>query len=147
IAGEQDPETRELLSAHLPQLAHTPVILDRFIPDDLERSLFSACDAVWLGYKDHYGMSGVLVQAYRFGKPVIATADGLIGWFCRDGQLGPRIDDLTPASITQALDALAQRWNGAMPATSAPAQESLLARNTLDQFKRSFQQAVATPRA
>lgn len=145
IAGEQDAETHAFLNAHLPQLAHAPVVLDRFISEDTERALFSACDAVWLGYKHHYGMSGVLVQAYRFGKPVIATADGLIGWFCRDGQLGPRIDDLSRASIAQALGALARRWNDC----GAPKRpdESLLARNTLDQFKRSFQQAVTATRA
>ena len=144
IAGEQDPETHAFLNAHLPQLAHAPVVLDRFIADDIERALFSACDAVWLGYKQHYGMSGVLVQAYRFGKPVIATADGLIGWFCRDGQLGPRIDDLSRASIAQALGELARRWrDGAAPPR---ADESLLARNTLEQFKRSFQQAVMASR-
>ena len=156
IAGEQDPETHAFLTGHSPRLAHAPVVLDRFIPDDLERALFSACDAVWLGYRQHYGMSGVLVQAYRFGKPVIATADGLIGWFCRDGQLGPLLEDLTPASITQAIDALAQQWrdernecsersersDGAVKART----ESLLARNTLDQFKRSFRQAVVATR-
>ena len=148
IAGEQDDETREFLNAHLLQLAHEPVVFDRFIPDDMERSLFSACDAVWLGYKHHYGMSGVLVQAYRFGKPVIATADGLIGWFCRDGRLGPRIDDLSPESIAHALDVIAQRWSGEAGGASlaTPANENLLARNTLDQFKRSFQQAVSTAR-
>ena len=149
IAGEQDRETHAFLDVHLPTLAHAPVVLDRFIPEDVERSLFSACDAVWLGYKHHYGMSGVLVQAYRFNKPVIATADGLIGWFCRDGQLGPRLDDLTRASIAQALDTLARRWNGgeAGPAAPSPSGENLLARNTLDQFKRSFQQAVTATRA
>jgi len=145
IAGEQDPETRAFLGTHLPQLAHAPVVLDRFIPEDVERALFSACDAVWLGYKHHYGMSGVLVQAYRFGKPVIASADGLIGWFCRDGQLGPRIDDLTPASIGKALDALARRWSGNEAPPGAPRAGSLLERNTLEQFKRSFQLAVTRP--
>ncbi|HTH59791.1 MAG TPA: glycosyltransferase [Paraburkholderia sp.] len=147
IAGEQDTETRAFLAAHLPRLAHAPVVLDRFIPEDVERALFSACDAVWLGYKHHYGMSGVLVQAYRFGKPVIATADGLIGWFCRDGQLGPRIDDLTPASIALALDALSRRWSGRAAGEATPVRDSLLERNTLDQFKHSFQQAVIATRA
>jgi len=148
IAGQQDPETHAFLDAHLSRLAHAPLILDRFIDEETERLLFSACDAVWLGYRQHYGMSGVLVQAYRFRKPVIATADGLIGWFCRDGRLGPCIDDLSRASIARALDALTQRWNGSEVAyANAPARESLLARNTLDQFKRSFQQAVAAARS
>jgi len=145
IAGEQDPEIHAFFAGHLQRLAHAPVVLDRFITDDVERALFSACDAVWLGYRHHYGMSGVLVQAYRFGKPVIATADGLIGWFCRDGQLGPRIDDLSRASIAHALDALARRWNDGNASARPP--DSLLARNTLDQFTHAFQRAVTATRA
>jgi glycosyltransferase involved in cell wall biosynthesis len=146
IAGEQETEIRAFLNAHLPRLAHAPLVLDRFIPEDIERALFSACDAVWLGYRRHYGMSGVLVQAYRFGKPVIATADGLIGWFCRDGRLGPQLDDLTPASIVRALDVLAQRWNGHDANAASPCTDSLLARNTLEQFTRSFQRVVTATR-
>jgi len=147
IAGVQDPETRAFLNAHLPRVAPAPVVFDRFIAEDDERALFCACDAVWLGYRQHYGMSGVLVQAYRFGKPVIATADGLIGWFCRDGRLGPRLDDLTPASIARACDELAQHWWNADAATRrrvAPHADDLLARNTLDQFQRAFRDAVLT---
>jgi glycosyltransferase involved in cell wall biosynthesis len=147
IAGEQDSGIRAFLDAHLPRLAHAPVVLDRFISEDDERTLFSACDAVWLGYRRHYGMSGVLVQAYRFGKPVIATADGLIGWFCRDGDLGPLLDDLTPASIADALDVLARRWNGDDKGALVHRADSLLARHTLDQFKHSFQRVVVATRA
>jgi len=46
----------------------TPLVLDRLISEEQEADLFSACDAVWLGYMGHYGMSGVLVQAYHFGR-------------------------------------------------------------------------------
>lgn len=142
IAGEQDEETRTFIDAHAPHLTPAPVIFDRFVPEDMERDLFSACDAVWLGYRQHYGMSGVLVQAYRFGKPVIASADGLIGWFCRDGALGPLLDDLEPATIARALDALSTRWNSGGGAMQKPDAEHLLARNTLDRFKRTLQAAM-----
>ena len=89
VAGEQDAGTRHFMRNHVRSLTPAPLVLDSFIANDVERDLFSACDAVWLGYKGHYGMSGVLVQAYRFGKPVIATEDGLIGWFSRRCELGP----------------------------------------------------------
>ncbi|SDB83314.1 glycosyltransferase [Paraburkholderia lycopersici] len=141
IAGQQDDETRAFIDAHAPQLTPAPAIFDQFVPEEMERDLFSACDAVWLGYKQHYGMSGVLVQAYRFGKPVVASADGLIGWYCRDGALGPLLDDLEPATIARALDALAVRWRGDAVAAQ-PAGESLLSQNTLDQFKRTLQAAM-----
>lgn len=142
IAGEQDDETRAFIDAHAPHLTPAPVIFDQFIPEDMERELFSACNAVWLGYRQHYGMSGVLVQAYRFGKPVLASADGLIGWFCRDGALGPLLDDLEPATIARALDAIDKLDAGGTAATPRPAGEHLLARNTLDEFKRTLQDAL-----
>jgi len=90
-------------------------------------------------------MSGVLVQAYRFGKPVIATAEGLIGWFCRGGTLGPVIDDLSPPSIAAAIEKVFARSADPADRTQAPegAHERLLERNTLDQFKRTLQEAMA----
>lgn len=136
IAGAQDADVRERLAAAAAKLVPAPVVLDRFISSDDELDLFSACDVVWLGYKGHYGMSGVLVQAYRFAKPVVATADGLIGWFCRTGELGPVIDDLSPSSINRALDdVLARR---ARPVLAG----HLLERNTLSQFKETLRQVV-----
>lgn len=145
VAGEEDGETREFLRAHAHRLNPTPVFLDHFVTNEMEFDLFSACDAVWLGYKGHYGMSGVLVQAYRFGKPVIATAEGLIGWFCRDGTLGPVIDDLSPRSIAAAIETVLTQGAGTVDRAQAPegSHERLLERNTLAQFKRTLQEAMA----
>jgi glycosyltransferase involved in cell wall biosynthesis len=138
IAGAQTLAVRAPLLKALMQLTPAPVVLDRFIDSETEQDLFSACDVVWLGYKGHYGMSGVLVQAYRSGKPLIATADGLIGWFCRDGELGPVIDDLAPDSINQALDTLLEsEW--VRPDAS---NGHLLERNTLPHFKQTLQSAI-----
>ncbi|MDR5855159.1 glycosyltransferase [Caballeronia sp. LZ062] len=137
IAGAQDNDVRALLTEAAGKLAPAPIVMDRFISSETELDLFSACDVVWLGYKGHYGMSGVLVQAFRFGKPVIATADGLIGWFCRTGELGPVIDDLTPASINRALDDVLARRKRPVVAGH------LLERNTLGQFKETLRQAMA----
>jgi len=144
VAGQQDADVRAFLREASRALSPPMVILDRFISDEDEAALFCACDAVWLGYKGHYGMSGVLVQAYRAGKPVIATADGLIGWFCRGRELGPVLDDLSPAAIGRALDQLGQ---SAWPAPAAPAAAAprahLLARNTLSEFKQTLRRAAA----
>jgi glycosyltransferase involved in cell wall biosynthesis len=141
LAGEQDPDIRGFMRAFIPILKPSPVILDRFISTDMERDLFSACDVVWLGYKGHYGMSGVLVQAYRFDKPVVATGEGLIGWFCRDGQLGPCLEDLSAASITRALGVVAAQWERGEK-HQRPL-DHLLSRNTLGQFKETLHQAIA----
>jgi glycosyltransferase involved in cell wall biosynthesis len=137
VAGAQDDEIRAYFSS-ASVLSPSPVFIDRFITAEEELDLFSACDVVWLGYKGHYGMSGVLVQAYRFGKPVIATADGLIGWFCRTGELGPVVQDLSVASINRALDLVFE--TSPERATRTP---HLLERNTLSEFKQTLRQAIA----
>jgi len=77
------------------------------------------------------------VQAYRFGKPVIATADGLIGWFCRTGELGPVVQDLSVTSINRALDQVFE----ARSETPVRAPH-LLERNTLSEFKQTLRQAI-----
>jgi glycosyltransferase involved in cell wall biosynthesis len=135
LAGAQDMEVRESLRRRLAQLTPAPIVLDRFISNETERDLFAACDVVWLGYKGHYGMSGVLVQAYRSGTPLIATADGLIGWFCRDGELGPVIDDLSPDAINQALDTTLESFSVRPRATGSG---HLLERNTLGHFRQTL---------
>jgi glycosyltransferase involved in cell wall biosynthesis len=136
VAGAQDDETRAFFSS-AGALSPAAVFMDRFITAEEELDLFSACDVVWLGYKGHYGMSGVLVQAYRFGKPVVATADGLIGWFCRTGELGPVVEDLSVTSINRAFDKVFEE----RPA-GTPAEPHLLERNTLGYFKQTLRQAI-----
>ena len=69
---------------------------------------------------------------------MIATADGLIGWFCRDGELGPVIDDLSADSINQALDQ-ALDSSGENPRVASG---HLLERNTLGHFKQTLQSAI-----
>ncbi|MFL9893449.1 glycosyltransferase [Paraburkholderia sp. RL17-381-BIF-C] len=142
VAGEQDAGTRHFMRNHVRSLKPAPLVLDTFISNDTERDLFSACDAVWLGYKGHYGMSGVLVQAYRFGKPVIATEDGLIGWFSRRCELGPILSDLSSASIGRAITETMTSWPHA-PETVPGAREDLLSRHTLGQFKQTLLQQMA----
>ena len=145
VAGNQDGDTHDFLQHAATRLSPAPVILDQFISSEVELDLFSACDVVWLGYKGHYGMIGVLVQAYRFAKPVIATADGLIGWFCKNAELGTVIDDLSGPTINRALDRVLLDAPQTTR-TAAAAQDHLLARNTLSQFKLTLQQAGLGPR-
>lgn len=141
VAGVQDEEIRAWLPAATASLSPPPLVLDRFIPEVQEADLFSACDAVWLGYQGHYGMSGVLVQAYRFGKPVLATADGLIGWFCCGRDLGPVMDDLSVGAIHSALDQLVQPPLPRAGGTGSHAH--LLTRHTVAEFKLTLRRAAA----
>ncbi|WP_338065187.1 glycosyltransferase [Trinickia diaoshuihuensis] len=142
VAGQQDEATRSFLRSHARGLAPKPLTIDDFIDSDMERDLFSACDVLWLGYKGHYGMSGVLVQAYRFGKPVIATCEGLIGWFCSGGALGPVLEDLSVPSIVSGLERAFARPCDAGETIATPGRCALLRQNTLGRFKRTLREAA-----
>lgn len=78
-------------------------IVDRFISDDEEPFLFAATDVVWLGYKAHYGASGVLVQAARSGCAVLACKEGVIGWQTVRHHLGETASIDDKSSIISAL--------------------------------------------
>lgn len=67
-------------------------IYDEFVSKKVEQNVFSACDMVWIGYREHYGMSGVLVHAALHKKPVIACKEGLIGWYTKKYNMGITID-------------------------------------------------------
>lgn len=77
--------------------------LNEFVSKTQEQQVLVACDLVWVGYKGHYTMSGVLVLAALVGRQVIATQDGLIGWFAREHKLGPAIDIEVPTQVEQAI--------------------------------------------
>jgi glycosyltransferase involved in cell wall biosynthesis len=143
IAGQQDERVRSLLAPFKERLAGRILILDQFITAETEVDLFSACDAVWLGYKEHYGMSGVLVQAYRFGKTAISTSAGLIGWFARHDELGPLLDDLCGPTIVAAIKQLQARWNAGADQDFSRDRTKLLAQNTVQNFKHSIGLAAA----
>lgn len=83
-------------------------ILDRFFESNEEPHLFSAADIVWLGYKNHYTASGVLVQAARAGRPVLACAAGIIGWQTSRYSLGEVIEPKEIKSVMSGVYALLQ---------------------------------------
>lgn len=116
LAGRQDKQVRSLLASSQARSLREQGRLyehDRFLSDEEEHMVFRAADAVWLGYRDHYTMSGVLVQAGLVGLPVVACSAGLIGWSTRRYDLGliVTVDDVgavakTIAQLTQAPEEL-----------------------------------------
>lgn len=81
-------------------------VMNRFLSEQEENQAFSASDIVWLGYKEHYTASGVLVQAARRGLPAIATTDGVIGWQTRRFGLGLVVDPTDADAVSRAAAAL-----------------------------------------
>lgn len=78
-------------------------IINSFVDDAMEQMVFAASDIIWLGYRNHYVMSGVLVLAASAGKSVIATQDGLIGWYTWERKLGHVVNIKELSAITKIL--------------------------------------------
>ena len=57
--------------------------INKFLSDEEEYLVFKASDIVWLGYREHYTMSGVIIQACRMGLPVISCKEGVVGWLTK----------------------------------------------------------------
>ena len=62
--------------------------INKFVSDDVEHRVFALCDVVWVAYLGHYTMSGVIVRAGMYRKPVIACEEGLIGWYAKNKRVG-----------------------------------------------------------
>ena len=63
----------------------------------------SAADAVWLGYRNHLGSSGILWEAAQAGLPVLGRHTGLIAWEIRANDIGETVDIDDPAAVARAL--------------------------------------------
>tara|TARA_Y100000815_G_scaffold274396_1_gene308335 strand:+ start:3437 stop:4621 length:1185 start_codon:yes stop_codon:yes gene_type:complete len=114
LAGRQTQEIRNWLSNAIWQKpleqGHLKVF-DRFITEEEENLLFSACDAVWLGYRGHLGSSGVLWQTLAFQRAIIGCNEGLIGWFIRTYNLGINLQISDKKAVASALSTLPRPAN------------------------------------
>ena len=72
-----------------------------------ERDAFAAADIAWLGYVGHWRSSGVLAQTGRYGLPIVACDEGLIGWTTAKYQCGLVIPISNIEAVVQALATLA----------------------------------------
>ncbi|MGH9457784.1 MAG: glycosyltransferase [Thermoanaerobaculia bacterium] len=75
----------------------------RFIPDDEIALWFGAADVVLAPYRAE-AQSGVVLTAFHFGRPVIATTVGGIPEIVDDGVNGLLIPPESPAAIAAAVD-------------------------------------------
>ena len=109
LAGPQLRETRALLVKPTALELRSSGRLhedDRILAGEEEYRAFVASDAVWLGYRGHYGMSAVLIQAAKMKLPVIACRDGLLGHHTRNAELGITVDIDSPSTVARRLAAL-----------------------------------------
>ena len=106
VAGRISPEIDKFLSC--PRMAKLIAqgrirLFNRFIDTVEEPFLFAAADIVWLGYRKHYGSSGVLAQAASARRPVISCEEGVLGWQTRRHSLGAVIDVEDPALVADTV--------------------------------------------
>ncbi len=84
VAGQCSSSARMLLAGDTArELARQKrlITLDRRITDEEEQMCFAASDISWLGYREKYCMSGVLVKAIRAGHRVVASDQGVVHWY------------------------------------------------------------------
>ncbi len=110
LAGQvAEPETRAVLGAPWVQALRNQgrlKVVDRFIDVEEEPALFAAADVVWLGYRNHYNASGLLVQAANAGRPVLSCDEGVLGWQVERHHLGRTVNPENPAAVAAAASAL-----------------------------------------
>ena len=109
LAGKQSPVIRQQLRAApcAELLAQKRLIcIDRFLTDSERDLVLTAADAVWVGYRNHIYMSGVIVLAGRAGLPVLGTAEGEIGRLIAKHGLGLTARPDRPPEIAAALRAM-----------------------------------------
>lgn len=78
-----------------------------FIPHAKVAAYFQLAGVVLLPYPKHNGMSGVLLLAAAYQKPVLSSAYGLMGELTRHYGLGLTVDVTQPAEMASALTRLA----------------------------------------
>ena len=86
-------------------------VIDRFVTDEDQQMVFAAADIIWLGYRDHFTMSGVLVLAAIAEKKIIGTEQGLIGWYIKEKGLGFCINTEDQSLISDSINLLATETN------------------------------------
>jgi glycosyltransferase involved in cell wall biosynthesis len=106
LAGRQDNETEALLAlpgAEALMRARRLHVINAFLTGDDEYRLFAAADLLWMGYRRHYVMSGVMVRAGQMGLPMVGCEDGTIGWQIKNRQLGITLSLDDPRAVAAAI--------------------------------------------
>lgn len=120
-AGQQpdDPEVKQGLET-LVRDGRAQVI-NRYIFEEEEKSLFTASDVVLLPYIKHFGNSAVLSRAAGAGKMVIASDEELVGRLVREHHLGLLFPSGDSAALRQAIASATQATPGELSRWKAEA--------------------------
>lgn len=107
VAGEPKRQDREYLDSVRHKLACCPpgTVIERFafVPDEETELYFKAADVTALPYT-HIFQSGVLLLAYSFGLPVVASRVGSFEEDVREGETGFLCNSEDVPSLAGALE-------------------------------------------
>lgn len=145
LAGRQDREVRALLLSSPAKALREAGRLheqDRFLSEEDEYMVFKASDVVWLGYRGHYAMSGVLVQAGMMGLPVVACAEGVVGWLTLKHELGVAVSVDDVEAVSRAIAELAGSPEAA--ASYGENGKHFSALHTAEDFSRAINRSLQT---
>lgn len=79
----------------------------RFVTDQEMDRAMAACDVILVPYRGFKGSSGLLIRAAHFGKPVIATDEGLLGYLVSKNGLGETVPVTDARPLAQCFERLA----------------------------------------
>ena len=103
LAGGQSESVRQLPAQLRLRAEGRLLALDHYLDEIEQARVFSATDLVWVGYRNHRYMSGVLVLAGAAGVPAVGTVLGEIGRLIGGHGLGAVAMDDSPREIARAL--------------------------------------------
>lgn len=110
FAGPQVDTVTELLKTTVAQEMRKRGQLfeqNKYMLGDDEYQAFIASDIVWMGYRQKYTMSAVIIQAGILSLPVIACHEGVVAWLANRYSLGPVVDVSKPDEVRRTIIDLA----------------------------------------
>jgi glycosyltransferase involved in cell wall biosynthesis len=78
--------------------------IEGYLGDEQEQQVLAAADCLWVKYCGFYGMSSIMVLSGVHGLPVIATQEGVIGYFSRKYGIGVTVDSDNRRAVVAALN-------------------------------------------
>lgn len=112
------------------------------VSDDRKWQLLERCDAVAMPYTTFASQSGVLLDAYAAGRPVLATDVGALGPAVRDDRTGEVAPAGDAAAIAGALVRLIARPRGSYAAALAEAASARSPRVVADRLLTAYSTVI-----
>jgi glycosyltransferase involved in cell wall biosynthesis len=115
-------------------------VFNGYVSDADEARLLAATDWMWVGYREFYMMSGVLVLAARHGIPCLVSDSGVAGYLVKKHQCGLAVNADDRAEVLGALQEIS-RDTGMLKDKGARAMAAFI-RSSIAEFQRVISTVV-----